>query len=183
MNSTNLANIKIPLPPKKIQEQIVKECEAIDKEYDEASKVMEFTKKEIEEKIEETSKNNYTHKRLMDIAFINPSKTELKKVDLNTSVSFVEMSSVSEEGIIAYKEDRLLKNLKKGSYTYFAEHDLIFAKITPCMENGKCAIAEGLTNNIGMGSSEFHVFRPKNDFVINKFAFIFFNRAAVRREA
>ena len=48
---------------------------------------------------------------------------------------------------------------------------------------GKCAIAEGLTNNIGMGSSEFHVFRPKNDFVINKFAFIFLNRAAVRREA
>ena len=49
--------------------------------------------------------------------------------------------------------------VKKG-FTYFENNDVLFAKITPCMENGKGAIAEGLTNNIGMGSTEFHVLRP-----------------------
>ncbi len=41
-------------------------------------------------------------------------------------------------------------------------NDVLFAKITPCMENGKGAIVHGLTNGIGMGSTEFHVLRPIN---------------------
>ena len=49
--------------------------------------------------------------------------------------------------------------VKKG-FTYFAENDVLFAKITPCMENGKGAIAKGLSNGIGAGSTEFHVLRP-----------------------
>ena len=91
------------------------------------------------------------------------------------------MASVSEKGFIADKIDKPLKDLKKGSYTYFAENDIIIAKITPCMENGKCAIAEGLTNGLAMGSSEFHVFRTKED-MNNKFLFALLNRESVRKE-
>ncbi len=69
------------------------------------------------------------------------------------------MEAVSDEyGVIAKPGMRTLGEVRKG-YTYFAENDVIFAKITPCMENGKCAIARNLTNGIGFGSTEFHVFR------------------------
>jgi type I restriction enzyme S subunit len=47
-----------------------------------------------------------------------------------------------------------------GSYTYFANGDVLLAKITPCFENGKLGIAADLTNGIGFGSSEYIVFRP-----------------------
>ena len=75
-----------------------------------------------------------------------------------------------------------LGELRKGSYTYFAENDIIIAKITPCMENGKCAIAKGLTNGIGMGSSEFHVFRINPKFS-TEFVFAYLNRDTIRKEA
>lgn len=78
--------------------------------------------------------------------------------------------------------DRLLGDVRKGSYTYFRENDIIVAKITPCMENGKCALAVGLTNGIGMGSSEFHVFRC-GDLVLPGYLFAFLNRASVREAA
>lgn len=48
----------------------------------------------------------------------------------------------------------------KKAFTYFADNDVLFAKITPCMENGKGAVATGLSNGIGAGSTEFHVLRP-----------------------
>jgi type I restriction enzyme S subunit len=51
------------------------------------------------------------------------------------------------------------KEVRKG-YTRFQEGDVLFAKITPCMENGKAAIARGLTSRMGAGSTEFHVMRP-----------------------
>ena len=48
----------------------------------------------------------------------------------------------------------------EGSYTYFANGDVLLAKITPCFENGKLGIASGLTNGVGFGSSEYMVLRP-----------------------
>lgn len=99
-------------------------------------------------------------------------------------VSFIGMSSVSNHGHIEHKVDKLLGEVRKGSYTYFAENDVIIAKITPCMENGKCALATGLTNGIALGSSEFHVFRAKNANELNPiFLFHFLNRKSVRQEA
>lgn len=78
-------------------------------------------------------------------------------------------------------EDKSLGDLKKGgSYTLFQEEDIIIAKITPCMENGKCAIARHLTNGIAMGSSEFHVIRTDQNKVINEYLFHLLNRKVVR---
>lgn len=98
-------------------------------------------------------------------------------------VSFVEMAAVSEYGFITNPVDRALTDLKKGSYTYFSENDIILAKITPCMENGKCALATGLTNDIGMGSSEFHVIRANQANALPAYLFALLNRQAVRSEA
>jgi len=55
--------------------------------------------------------------------------------------------------------DRTLSEVA-GSYTYFADNDVLLAKITPCFENGKLGIASELTNGVGFGSSEYIVLRP-----------------------
>lgn len=68
-----------------------------------------------------------------------------------------------------------------GSYTYFADGDVLLAKITPCFENGKLGIATTLTNGIGFGSSEYIVFRP--DKSLNKeWLYYFLSRDAFRAE-
>jgi len=97
---------------------------------------------------------------ISDIAEINPriNRSNIKK---NMPVSFVTMSDVSEEGFIINKCDKKYSDVQKG-FTPFEENDILFAKITPCMENGKGAIASNLTNCLGFGSTEFHVMRPKN---------------------
>lgn len=116
-----------------------------------------------------------------DIAIHNPSKTEIRKIDNDTLVSFVEMASVSDGGFIANSVDRPLGELRKGSYTYFVENDIIIAKITPCMENGKCALAKRSTNCLGMGSSEFHVIRANTSNFLPEYLFALLNRKSVRQ--
>lgn len=69
------------------------------------------------------------------------------------------MPSVSEDGRIDASVERPYAEVCKG-FTYFAENDVLFAKITPCMENGKGGVAKGLKNGVGFGSTEFHVLRP-----------------------
>lgn len=88
---------------------------------------------------------------------LNPRRTQ--GIDDALEVSFLSMPSVSEDGHMDTKVIRPYSEVKKG-FTYFAEKDVLFAKITPCMENGKGAVAEGLSNGIGAGSTEFHVLRP-----------------------
>ena len=90
-------------------------------------------------------------------SILNPKRP--RGIDDSTLVSFVPMPAVSENGKIDCSDVRPYSEVKKG-YTYFAEKDVIFAKITPCMENGKGAVAEGLSNQIGSGSTEFHILRP-----------------------
>ena len=71
------------------------------------------------------------------------------------------MSAVDDQiGTIAKPEQKPFGDVRKG-YTYFAEGDVLFAKITPCMENGKHAVARNLIDRIGFGSTEFHVIRPR----------------------
>lgn len=182
INTETIKGIKIPLPPLPVQQQIVDECAAIDTAVEQAQSGIERMQTETEAIVAAEFSKGYAERKLSEIALINPSKTELKDVDENTIISFVEMASVSDKGFIAQKVDKPLKDLKKGSYTYFAENDIIIAKITPCMENGKCAVAKGLTGGLAMGSSEFHVFRTKSD-VLNTYLFALLNRETVRKDA
>lgn len=112
---------------------------------------------------------------------LNPSKKEISKLDENMLVSFIEMASVSDKGYIQSKIDRSLNEVRKA-YTYFIENDILIAKITPCMENGKCAIAKNLTNNIGFGSTEFHIFRAKTG-LDSSFLFYNLNQQNIREKA
>ena len=181
LNSTYLNNeVQIPLPPLDVQQQIVAECEKVDEEYSAAQKTIEENKRNIEKLMSEVKGEVMKIKDLCQS--INPSKSEIANFDNKTLVSFVEMTSVSNDGYIETKIDKPLSEVKQGSYTYFAENDIILAKITPCMENGKCAIAKELTNKIGFGSSEFHVFRCNNQ-VLNKYLFSYLNREIIRQEA
>ena len=91
------------------------------------------------------------------VARINPQRTRLVGVD--DLVSFVPMEAVSSvSGAVDGAEDRPFSEVASG-YTSFEEGDVIWAKITPCMQNGKSALASDLTNGVGFGSTEFHVVR------------------------
>lgn len=172
--------IKIPLPPLPIQQLIVAECEAVDEATHNAKNKITKLHELMENQI--SASFSFATKKLANIAIINPSKSETKLLPDDTVISFVEMASVSESGFISKTENKLLKDVRKGSYTYFSENDVIIAKITPCMENGKCALAKNLRNGIAFGSTEFHVFRA-NSQIIPRFLFALLNRKSVRLQA
>jgi type I restriction enzyme M protein len=107
------------------------------------------------------AEEEYEVVKLEDVCEINPSKKEVRELSDEIEVTFVPMNAVSEAtGKIENPSVRKLKEVRRG-YTYFKEGDVLFAKITPCMENGKSAVARNLANNLGFGSTEFHVLRPK----------------------
>lgn len=93
------------------------------------------------------------------IAEINP-KTALKGMDDDDPVSFIPMEAVTEKVNAFTHTPRSLSEVRKG-YTCFQDNDVLWAKITPCMQNGKTAVVQGLTNSVGFGSTEFHVIRTK----------------------
>ena len=121
-------------------------------------------------------------KKLGDIATVNPPKVEVKSLNLSTPVSFVSMASISaESGTITQLETRKLEEVKNG-YTYFTENNILLAKITPCMENGKIAIAEGLQNGIGFGTTEVYAIRPTPQ-VLPGWIYAYLKRATFRKQA
>jgi type I restriction enzyme S subunit len=97
---------------------------------------------------------------LSDLAYINP-KTSVN-VSLDEEVDFIPMQDVSEDGVWNIKETKIAQDCMLG-FTEFAENDVLFAKITPCMENGKGCIVKNLKNGKGFGSTEFHVLHPKSN--------------------
>ena len=99
---------------------------------------------------------------LAEVCTINPPKSEALALPPETLVSFVPMSDLGENRItFAPRETKRVGELG-ASYTYFADGDVLIAKVTPCFENGKAGIARDLTNGVGFGSSEFYVLRPLN---------------------
>jgi type I restriction enzyme S subunit len=121
-------------------------------------------------------------KKLGEICEIKPPKKEARqKLDDNDVVSFLPMEDlgVLERTVNAIKK-RSLKEVS-GSYTYFADNDVLLAKITPCFENGKLGIARNLINGIGFGSSEYIVFRSNGD-VSEEYLFYFLSQEIFREE-
>ncbi|MEB1976387.1 restriction endonuclease subunit S [Xanthomonas campestris pv. campestris] len=100
----------------------------------------------------------WTRRRLRFDCLSNPVKSKLDIPD-DTEVSFVPMDAVGELGGLRLDQTRELADVYNG-YTYFADGDVCIAKITPCFENGKGAIAEGLVNGVAFGTTELHVLRP-----------------------
>lgn len=117
--------------------------------------------------------------RLIDVCDINP---RAQAIDDNLEVSFVAMPDVSEDGKINIGNIRSYCEVKKG-FTCFQEGDVLFAKITPCMENGKGALAVGLKNGIGCGSTEFHVLRPNTEVLQGQWLYYLTSWSAFRKDA
>lgn len=101
------------------------------------------------------------------------------KLSPNTLVSFLPMECV-KQGFLVIEKEAELQDVKNG-YTYFRENDIIMAKVTPCFENGNIAIAKGLLNNVGFGSSELYVFRPHKISV--PFLFYFLQNTIFKNQA
>ncbi|HDZ5016816.1 TPA: restriction endonuclease subunit S [Campylobacter jejuni] len=124
---------------------------------------------------------NLSYEKLSNIADINPSKVEINNCLKNTIVTFLSMQNLGS-GFIHHREQGQIIEFENG-YTYFAENDILIAKITPCMEHGKCAIATDLYNGIGFGSTEFNVFRIRDPRFLTEFVFCYLNRDSIRKIA
>jgi type I restriction enzyme S subunit len=100
---------------------------------------------------------HWVPKRMRFCMKTNPSKGEIKLSD-DELVSFIPMEAVGEFGGLNLDTEKELGEIG-GGYTYFADNDVVVAKITPCFENGKGAIARGLKNGLAFGTTELHVMR------------------------
>ena len=115
-------------------------------------------------------------KTIKDICVINPSK----KLPIlpETEISFLPMEAVSTDGLINLS-GKIQFNKTQG-YSVFQNGDVLFAKITPCMENGKGAVVHSLLNNYGAGSTEFIVLRPLPETIISKYLYYFMQQKTFR---
>ncbi len=96
-----------------------------------------------------------------EVIEINPG-VSFGGLDKETDISFVPMDRI-DESFGTLKKITTKKIKDSAGFTKFENGDLLWAKITPCMQNGKSAIAKDLVNNLGCGSTEFFVIRPKNN--------------------
>jgi type I restriction enzyme S subunit len=119
--------------------------------------------------------------KLGEISDINP-EDDYSNFDPMLPTTFIPMSSIDEvTGKIKNPTILPLKDARKG-HTHFKENDVLFARITPCMENGKSAIARNLKNGLGFGSTEFIVIRPTSC-ILPEIIFYFIRQETYRNRA
>jgi len=110
-------------------------------------------------------------KRLRFIGRMNPSKSDVSSLPVDTTVSFLPMERIGEDYSLSLEDTRMLGAVDQG-YTYFRDDDVIVAKITPCFENGKGSLCRGLVNGIGFGTTELHVIRAGSDVTPSFLAYV-----------
>ena len=126
--------------------------------------------------------NTWAFAPLSSIADVNPRSFCPLPSAVSQPVHFVPMSAVTEEfGGIDISARRPLGDVQKG-YTSFLTNDVLLAKITPCMENGKLALVPPLQDHLAFGSTEFHVLRAKDQVQPSWLAY-FLSQSAFRRLA
>jgi type I restriction enzyme M protein len=148
----DLKRWQIPLPSLEYQQVLL---EKINKQK-EVSNAMDIAINNLLE-VDEEIFEGFDKIKLAKIVKINLKQKTLQG-DIKQEVSFIPMSLLNTDNYNVDFEKRILTDVNKG-YTSFQDNDLLFAKITPCMENGKMGIASNLLNGFGFGSTEFHVIR------------------------
>ena len=143
---------------KKIIDELDKVTDLIDKRKEQLSKLDELVKARFVELFGDPLDEDLANEYFTNCVEFNPKKSEIKDLQ-DIEVSFVPMECVGTDGSFSVKETGKVSDYYKG-YTYFRDGDVLLAKITPCFENGKVAIAENCKNGIGFGTTEFHVSRP-----------------------
>jgi len=196
-----LKNLDLPIPPLPEQLTIVSKIEELFGKLDNGITQLKTAKQQLkvyrqsllkwafEGKL--TNKNikegelpkGWKAVQIKEITIMNPKIPDRENISKHMEVQFLPMKLVEETiNKIHLTEVRKYEDVLKGSYTPFINGDVIFAKVTPCMENGKIAIVDNLKNGIGFGSSEFHVLRSGNK-VNNKFIFYYLVQDRFRHEA
>ncbi len=191
LNKELFYSLSFPYAPIEEQKRIVDKIESLFSRLNEAKELIQKSLDEFEDR-----KSAILHKAfngelvsfrkpervtISEVARINP-KTKKIVCDDNEMVSFVPMRAVSEaSGKIKEVLFEKYEKVKKG-FTYFEQGDVLFAKITPCMENGKCFIADDLKGGFGFASTEFYVFKisPK---ILNKYLWYILRHKTFRDNA
>ena len=106
---------------------------------------------------EQWEKSKYYRGKLPDWISVIRS-TDISFLKSGDNVSFIPMEAVEVDGAGAEIRNAVYDDVAQG-YTRFSENDLIWAKITPCMQNGKSCVVRNLNFGVGFGSTEFHVLR------------------------
>lgn len=201
INNKNIVPLDFPLPPIETQQAIVSKIEELFSELDKGIEDLKTAQQQLKTYRQSVLKWAFEGKltnenvkegelpkgwkiaEINTVSSINPKLPNKENLDREMDVQFLPMKLVEEIiNKIHLSEVKKLHEVLKGSYTPFIDNDILFAKVTPCMENGKIAIVEKLRNGIGFGSSEFHVVRVSEK-VSNKFMFYFLVQDRFRNEA
>ncbi len=203
-----LKNLEIPLPPLVEQKAIVAKIEELLSDLENGKQQLQTAQQQLkvyrqsllkwafEGRLTSTSLSQrkkglkegelpkgWKKVQIKEVTSMNPKIPERENISKQMEVQFVPMKLVEEIiNKIHLTEIRKYEDVLKGSYTPFINGDVIFAKVTPCMENGKIAIVNNLQNGIGFGSSEFHVIRASTK-VKAKFIFYYLVQERFRHEA
>lgn len=153
------------------------------------SRMFLVNRSELEERLDPTIYKDGTklisslfeNVKLSNVAFVNPGGA-YKGKPIGTSISFIPMEVIDEvySEISSQGETTIADS---SGFTKFKEGDLLWAKITPCMQNGKSAIARDLTNGLGCGSTEFFVLRPKDERLSVEYLHVILHLKCVRETA
>lgn len=187
ISQTILKDLNVIIPPFAEQQRIVAKIEELFSELDKGIETLKTAQQQLKVYRQSVLKYAFEGKltnpdvkegelpegwrseALSMLCDINPKLPNINYED-QLEVSFLPMKRVSEVvNKIDVTEVRTFKEVKKG-FTPMINGDVIFAKITPCMENGKIAVVHSLKNGVAFGSTEFHVFRCK-DSVLNTYIF------------
>jgi type I restriction enzyme, S subunit len=119
---------------------------------------------------------------ILDACEVNPQKPSKDFLPADAPVTFVPMPAVDADlGAITNPVTKPYLEVRNG-FTSFRDGDVIMAKITPCMENGKSAIVHGMVNGIGFGSTEFHVMRSRGE-ILPEYLYYYIRQESFRNEA
>ncbi|MFA5859073.1 MAG: restriction endonuclease subunit S [Elusimicrobiota bacterium] len=190
ISNSSLEDVLLQFPKSKEEQKHIvaildKAFAAVAKTKENAEKNLQNARELFESYLQNVFANpgeDWEEKKLGEMCEIRPPKnearTKLKETDL---VSFVPMEDlgIHKKKFIPIKEKQLKE--VEGNYTYFANEDVLLAKITPCFENGKLGIARNLKNGIGFGSSEYIVFRTNKD-LAPEFLYYYLSRNEFRQE-
>lgn len=190
LNKQNFSKAPLLLPPLAEQGRIVEKIEEIFAKIDAGVEKLKSAQEKIKQYKQSVLHSAFTGKLykttewkelpLKDVCDVNP-KTEILSLTDEDDVCFLPMPSVEAE-TNKYKEVLIkYKTVKKG-FTKFKNKDVLLAKITPCMENGKSCVVDNLLYNIGFGSTEFHVLRCSEN-LLNKFIYFIISSVSFRKLA
>lgn len=185
-----IEDLVLLLPPLNEQKRIVEKIEEEFGKIDEGVEKLKLAQEQIRQYRQSVLKSafdgklykttEWEEKMFSQVLEVNP-KTDIPDIKDDDLISFLPMPAVQAE-INIYNEDFVKYSKVKKGYTKFKNRDVLFAKITPCMENGKSCVVDNLKFGIGFGSTEFHILRSLGS-ILPEFVFYYVVQESFRKRA